>query len=300
MATGQDRSDQGTAQPAKRSRGRRRKRAEDELRQVQEELRLVVADRDAAADTAERLARHLDIVRAENAELRERLARVCREPIETDGLTERVLHLVELAHMEADEIIADAKIVAKHTRDSAGRAAKRLRDRYERLIGDVEEAAAQLEEEHRRRIQALDDRRMEMEHEHSELMREAGSEVDRVIRDTATAARAEADRVVQDAAARAEALVDRAAERDRTARAEAERVIEEATGKAEEMVNSAAARVDALNDLRARLQADLNFARETLADAITRTEALPGEGEVLDVPAPREEVPAPAVPHPGG
>lgn len=289
MATNQD------EKAAQRTPRRGRKAAAQELRRTREELRLVTADRDAAADTAERLARHLDIVRAENAELRERLALVCREPIETDGLSTRMLHLVELAHLESEEIIEDAKTLAKHTRESAGRAAKRLRGRYEQLVDDVETAAAQLEEDYRERVQAMDDRGRAMEDEHARVIADAKSEMDKMARETDAAARAKADQLVQEAAARAEALVDRAAERDRAARAEAQRIVGAATEQADEMINSASARVQELDALRRKFQGELTAVRETLAAAILQTEALPGEGEI---PAPREEEPHAATPSP--
>jgi cell division septum initiation protein DivIVA len=156
---------------------------------VEAELELLTADRDAAVSRAEELVRHLDQLRAQNAQLQERLDRVCRSPIEPDGLQDRLRRMVELAREESDEIIARAQAVAEDSWASAEQAAIRLRERYERLDGE------------------LDSYRHRVEGDFELAMAERRNEAMRAVAEQKAAATAEAERLVQDAREQASRLV---------------------------------------------------------------------------------------------
>jgi hypothetical protein len=82
------------------------------------ELWTLTVDRDAAVSRAEELACQLEDVRSDNSRLRARLDRICRTPIEPDGLQERLRRRVELAKEEAAQILARAQAAAEKCRPS--------------------------------------------------------------------------------------------------------------------------------------------------------------------------------------
>lgn len=255
-----------------------------------EELRLLASDRDAAADCVQRLAERLEALRSENDKLRGRLARVCREPLETDGLSERMLHMVELAHEEAADIIAGAEAAAERKRALQRRRARRLRARHRRLLAELQQ------------------RRIEQEAEHHELMRRVQSQAQaaaeqaqrqrRELDERATRRRQELERDFAVAlAARRDEANKAIAQKEAAARAHAQRLIEQATRRAERIVAEATDRVHALEGMRRRLADELNGARAALADALPLTEPLPEEDtaceeESATLPSPRTRGPA--------
>src|SRR6187399_1105019 len=192
---------------------------------VEADLRLVISDRDAAAANIEDLARQLEELRSENDRLREKLDRVARTPIEPDGLSERLLRMVELAEDEAAEITERARASAERSWVAAEKAGRRLRERHERLVGE------------------LDARRKEMATEHEEMMARTRVEVDlmtkqaaqsrRKLEEQSTRRRAQIENDFAEAMARRRTTVlESMAEQERTAKAEAQRVVGEATAKA--------------------------------------------------------------------
>lgn len=201
---------------------------------VEAELRLVAADRDAAVSRAEQLVRRLDDLRAENEQLQQRIDRICRTPIEPDGLQDRMRRMVELAREEAAEIIGRAKAVAEDSWVSAEQAATRLRERYDRLTDELDSyrrhaeaerhellrrTEAQVEAMRRRteqRSRDLDEqaanRRRQIEQDFELAMIERRNEATRVVDQRKSAAAAEADRLVREARRRADRLVGEARE----------------------------------------------------------------------------------------
>lgn len=260
-------------------RGYERGRVEGYVRAVEEEIRLLTADRDSAADTAEKLAVELDAVRRENNELRERLERASRSPIESDGLSERLLRMVELAHEEADEIVENARGLAEQSWAAAHEAAERLRSRYDRMLAE------------------LDERRRQMETEHRELMAKARADVEAM---TKQAERRRRELDEQAARRRQEAerefTVAMAERREETMRLIEEREVA-ARAKAERLLADATARTRECEKLRSRIAAELRTAREVLTEATPFTEPLDEEDEVLRAAAP-VPVSAPRPPSP--
>ncbi|MFF5987621.1 metallopeptidase [Prauserella flavalba] len=255
-------------------RGYDRERVKSYVRAVEEEIRLLTADRDSAADTAERLAVELDAVRGENDALRARLERVSRSPIETDGLSERLLRMVDLAHEEAGEIVENARTIAEQSWAAAHEAAERLRSRYDRMLAELDERRAQMETEHRElmaRAQA-----------DAEAMTKQAERRRRELDEQAARRRQEAEREFTAAmAGRREETVRLIEERETAAKAKAERLLADATARARES-----------EELRRRIAAELRTARQVLTEAIPFTEPLEGEDEALRAAAP---VPASAV-----
>ncbi|EWM17841.1 hypothetical protein [Kutzneria sp. 744] len=254
-------------------RGFDRYQVQRHLHAVDAELRLLTTDRDAAVLRADDLARQVEAQRREIADLRSRLDRVCRAPVDTEGLTERLRRMVELACAEAAEITSSARAAADQSWQSTRLATARLRERCDRLASE------------------LDARRRQMEHEHQELLRQAHVQV-RAIAERAAARRAELDeraaaqrRLVEDdfqiamAARRKETLADLAALRA-SAHAEADRLLAEARDRSRRQIADARHQVDDLIALRQRIAAQLRSAGELLEQSCGLLQPLPEESPV--------------------
>jgi hypothetical protein len=218
------------------------------VRGTEEELRLVTADRDAALAHAESLARQLEEARTHNAELRARVDRICRTPIDPDALTERLRRRVELAHAEAEEIVTRARGAADQHWANAEQAAGRLRHRAEQLVAE------------------LDRRRAEMEAEHRELMDRAHRQIE------ATTRQAERRRrELDEQAARLREQIEADFHQAMTLRrAEAMRALAEEQQRVR-------ARIDALRGQRDRIAGELRAAQALLADTELLLRPLPEE-----------------------
>lgn len=90
-------------------RGYDREQVDERIEELLTEIRLLTADRDAAVTEAENLARQLERARSGHAELSTRLDRLCRTPADPAAVGERVRHLLDLAHAEAEGIVATAR-----------------------------------------------------------------------------------------------------------------------------------------------------------------------------------------------
>ncbi|EID55708.1 hypothetical protein [Saccharomonospora xinjiangensis] len=273
------------------------------VRGLREALQAVTADRDAAAEYVRFQSRELAGLRDENQKLRQRLDRVCRTPVETDGLSERLWHMVDLAQREAREVLADA-----HAEADRRRAALDKRE------AELEARRAELESQHRETVRQFK-AEAAAEAERAENARREADE-------RATRRRQELERdFAKSLAVRRDEMNRALARREEAAKAEAERIVAEATARAEHIVADATARVRTLEAARRKAASELRTAREALAGALPLIEPLPDEvaadrtgssiGVVPQAPVPLEsrvpgELPAPsagsgqrsAAPHP--
>jgi colicin import membrane protein len=108
-------------------------------RQVKEylniELGTLITDRGAAMATVCDLVGLLEKNRAEADRLRERLDRVCRAPLTAPAVDERLRRLAELAHGEAEAIVAKARETAERPR-VASLARSRRQEQRRRQVED--------------------------------------------------------------------------------------------------------------------------------------------------------------------
>ncbi|MGZ3146259.1 hypothetical protein ACVDFE_30555 [Lentzea chajnantorensis] len=237
---------------------------------AESETTALTADRDAALAQAESLARQLEAARTEIAELRARVDRICRTPIDPEALTERTRRMVELAHAEAEEITTRARSAAEQDWANAHRAAERLRQRAEHLVTD------------------LDRRRADVETEHRELMTRAHAQVETMTRhaerrrrqldDQAAQLRRQVEADFEQAMAQRRAEQMRALEeQQRSAQARAEKTVRDATEHARRIVTEAEHRVEVLRQHRKRIGDQLLAAQALLADIEPVLAALPEE-----------------------
>jgi cell division septum initiation protein DivIVA len=315
-------------------RGYRRGQVRQYVRAVEEELRLLTADRDANASLAESLAAEIELLRAQNARLTRQIDDFSRDPVPPDAVPPRLRRMVELAKEEAQEITARAQAAAEHSWATAQEAAGRLRARYEDALRDMDRARREMEVEHRNMVQQarmdalamtteadrrraeLDEqaarRRERVESDFEMAMAQRRAEAMRELAKQKVAAENEATRLVDEATAKATRLVDEATAKASAlvgdARAEAERLVREATEEADRRVTEAAEdatrRVSAakekvveLRDLRGRIAEQLKGAREVLADVGPLLARVPAEtdAETESTPIPEPRISGAAV-----
>lgn len=194
---------------------------------TERDFELLAADRDAAEARALSLVRKLDAVREENFALRDRIDRLCRQPLSPDSVGERLRHAVDAALAEAAAIVERASAVEEHVWASARQThAEHLdllattRERMSRLVREgearrraLDEAAAQ------HRAQVAEDFELAMTLRRKDALRDL-----HVLEETA---RSRAERMVREAAREAEVLREH---RDRVA--DVLRVVHALLGKA--------------------------------------------------------------------
>ena len=251
-------------------RGYDREQVRRYVQDMEAEVRLLSVDRDAAVNRADELTRLLEAARSEVTELRRRLDRVCRSPIEPDALTDRLRRMAELAHEEAAEITSRARAAAEHQWATAERAAARLRERHERLVAELDARRAQMETEHRELMRAANERIAEMTRQAERRRRELDD------RAAALRKQVETDFELAMAARRAEAVAA-LNKRETEAKANADKLIRDARAQAERMVADARRQVAALHERRKQVAAELRAAERLLAEAAPLLDPLPDE-----------------------
>lgn len=297
-------------------RGYRRGQVREYVRAVEDELRLLTADRDANAALAESLTAEVEQLRAQNARLTRQIDVMSRNPVAPDGLPPRLRRMVELAKEEAAEITARAQAAAEHSWAAAEEAAGRLRARYADALAEMDRTRREVEAEHRtmlqqarvdasvmtteadRRRQELDEqaaqRRERVESDFEMAMSARRSEAMRELASQKVAATAEASRLVSEASTEAKRLVaeatSSAARLVADGTSEAARRVREAAEEASRRIGVADAEVARLRDLRGRISEQLRSAREVLAGAGPLMEPVPAEEELTPIPEPRVRV----------
>ncbi|TWP47577.1 hypothetical protein FKR81_31970 [Lentzea tibetensis] len=206
--------------------GFRRDQVRHYVRHVEEELRILAVDRDAARSEAASLVAQLEGARTENRRLRARIDRVCRTPITVDGAGERLRHMVDLAHAEAEEVVVRARALGEQSWHAARVAEAGLRRRHSWLVGEVEARHREMRAEHEELMREAHERVAELvgqaETRRRELDEEAARQRQRVLADfelAMTTRRAEATR--------------RLAEQESAARDRVARMIGDATRRVE-------------------------------------------------------------------
>ncbi|MFC4003879.1 metallopeptidase [Prauserella oleivorans] len=237
---------------------------------MEDELQLLAADRDFAARTADKLTVELDALRAAHEELKLRYDRACRSPIEADGLSERMLRMVELAHVEANEIVQNARTKAERTRTAADEEARRLRGRYERKLHELEQRRAAMEAEHAELMRTsraeFEEKERQAEERRRRLDEESARRRQQAERDLALVLKARREEATK-------AIEQREAE----SKERAATLVAEAESRAADMIAQATERVRELEEVQRQLTGRLREARDVLAAAMPLTAPLPEE-----------------------
>lgn len=258
------------------------------LTDLEEQNRAMATDRALQQRRAEKLEAELAGLREAHTALRHKFDRVCRTPIESDGLSERMLRMVDLAQVEAADIVQDARGRAERTRGAADDEARRLRRRYERVLGELDDRRTQLEAEFAERT-----RRTQAEAEERERLAE---EKRRSLDEASARRRQRAEQELGKAlAARRNESERQARRREEEAADRAAAALAQAREHAADVVARAGARVAELADVQRTLSARLQETREILSAVGELTDPVDAESaaEVSEpsgdaVPAPRD------------
>jgi cell division septum initiation protein DivIVA len=309
-------------------RGYSRMQVEEHLEQLDGQLKILAADRNAAAAQAAELTSQLEVARTTIDELNKQVERLAKPPTTMEGLSERLQRMLRLNQDEIDEMKAKAAAEAEHTRAKAAAEADELRGKYERQLKELDERRIAMEREHREIVEkakaeaatiidaakaeaeaaeiAAQARRTQVEEDFEIAMASRRTESMRALAAQEATSKSEAERRVREATEEANRrrheAVTEATARLQEAGDEANRRVREATEEANRRINHAASRVAALRKLRAKVAEQLTGARELVADAhaylenaTPAFEPLPDELEtVADAgakpsPAPRRE-----------
>lgn len=247
------------------------------VERVEEELRLLAVDRDAATRRADALAAQLEAARAEIQELKDKLDVAARNPADPAALTERLRRMVELAHAEADEIVTRARATAEQTRVSAEESAARLHRRAQYLVEEADRRRREVDTQHRDLVTRLEHEAREAERRRRELDEQAAALRDQIQTDFELAMKSRREEEMRELAEQRATATAEAERLVREATAEAERLVREATERADNMVTKATEQVLRLREQRDRIAERLRAAGETLAQAGPLLAPLPEE-----------------------
>ncbi|WP_328617969.1 M protein [Amycolatopsis sp. NBC_00355] len=247
------------------------------------EIRRLTDERDAAARRAAAFA-------DENRELRVKIDRISRTPIEPDALQERSRRMIELTREEATEITGRARETAERIRREAELEAVRLTEKEHEVLALAEADRERQRTEHEELLRAAEQRRRELdeaaarrrarqEEDHTRALTLRRAEAMSELAEQDAAARAKADRLVAEATQRTETLVTTGESELATARATAEQTIADATRHGETLVTAAEREVAALTEVRDKLHASLVGCRSLLAEAAVALDEKPAASD---------------------
>ncbi|MGZ8180088.1 DivIVA domain-containing protein [Williamsia sp. SKLECPSW1] len=284
------------------------------------ELRVIAADRDAAAANARELAEHLDDARDEIEQLRREVDSLSVPVTTAQGMSDRISRMLQLAADEASEMRANAQAEAAEILSVARQEAAQLREdaseeansqlasakvESQRLRGE----AARLEEEarsaHDENVRFVSERTAAMEAEHTRTMTAAKEEAERIVAN----ARAEAEELDAQArrdrertqedfdvtmAARRDKAVQAVKELELTSEATARELIDNASAESErllarshslatERVTRSAELVQSARQLRSRMLAQLTEVRTQLDELPRLLAELDGEEDLVEL-----------------
>src|SRR5829696_5410443 len=230
-------------------RGYDRSQVDEHLERVDADLRILAADRDAAVARASELAKQVDNQRLQIQNMQADLDKSTAPPTTIEGLSERLARMLRLAQDEAAEIRANAETETAAAIAKAEADAGALRDRYQRLLTELDERRVQMESEHqnvmakanaeaerlvsqtteevRRRDEEAAARRRQIEEDFDIAMAARRTEAMQLLAEQEAASKAEAQRRVQDATAEADRRLQEATERSRRVLADAQTTVDE-------------------------------------------------------------------------
>lgn len=316
-------------------RGYSRMQVEEHLEQLDSQLKILAADRNAAAGQAAELTSQLEVARTTIDDLNKQVERLAQPPTTLEGLSERLQRMLRLTQEECEEIRAKANADADHIRAKAQAEADDLRGKYEVQLKEFDERRIAMEHEHRGVLEiarkeadeivakatseaeaseiAAQARRTQVEEDFDIAMASRRTESMRALAEQEATSKSEAERRVREATEEAnrrrhEARTEATA-RLQEATDEANRRVREATEESNRRINHAAQRVAALRKLRAKVAEQLTSARELVVDAhaylenaVPAFEPLPEElADAADAgakptPTPRDRNPMPGPP----
>jgi len=281
------------------------------LEDLEDDIKLISADRNAALSQVADLTEQLRGAHNRITDLNKQVAELVELPKNPDDLDDRCRRMVQLAHHQAGEITARAQAAATHSWSGAEEAAAKLRTGYETLLAELDKQRQDVRAHHskivdqartqvtemttasttrQRELDTLaEQRRRQIEDDFERSMASKRQALSKEIELLRSESKTEATRRVQEATDEATRRVREATEdatrRVREATDDSARRVQEATDDCARRVGDATRQVNDLQTLRTRITDQLKSAQSLLRDA----------GPMLD---PLEDEPARPVPAP--
>lgn len=254
------------------------------IQQLEHNARRAAADRDEARAKLAELSNQLEAARGEIATLSTRLdeAQTVREKAPPAPVRdEQVARVLALATSQASEITSRAQASADHTWSAAEQASAALRDRYQRLLTDLERQHDEIHGEH--------ETLMSSARKQVEEMTVAAQERRQQIDDEAEAERDRIEREFEESiGAKRAALQSELDDQRAEAELEAEETVRTATQKANATIATANEQLRALTALRVQVAERLRSAQKLINQSAAALEPLAEEADLT----PEEEAAA--------
>ena len=252
-----------------------------QVRALTERAQRAEADRSEVASQVAELQGELEIARREIAALSSRLDEVGRPADE-----ESAARLVDVAKSQASDITTRARAAADGTWAAAERASTELRDKYRKMLADLDEQHTEIRQTHKSILATARAQAEELttgaERRRREL--DAAAERDRI----------RIDREFSERTAHQRAALDRElTERRAACVAEVDAKLQAADVEAQRRVDSVTAQVKQLTEVRTQLSERLRGTQELLERSAALLEPMASEAELTGQdPLPMPEPPA--------
>lgn len=268
------------------------------LEDLEDEIKLISADRNAALSQVADLTEQLRAAHARISDLGKQVTELVELPKNPDDLDDRCKRMVQLAHHQAAEITARAQAAATHSWSGAEDAAAKLRSGYEKLLAELDKQRQEVRSQHSQvvdqaRTQVVEmtqvatnrrheldkqseQRRLQIEDEFERSMSSKRQALAKEIEQQRAESRADAERRVREAGDEAERRIREATER-------AERKLRETGEECTRRVSDATRQVQDLQSLRKQIIEKLSAAHSLIQDAGPLLD--PMEDEHRSVPA---------------
>jgi cell division septum initiation protein DivIVA len=269
------------------------------LEDLEDEIKLISADRNAALSQVADLTEQLRAAHGRISELGKQVTELVELPKNPDDLDDRCKRMVQLAHHQAAEITARAQAAATHSWSGAEDAAGKLRSGYEKLISELDKQRQEVRAQHSKvvdqaRTQVVEmttvatnrrheldkqseQRRLQIEDEFERAMASKRQALAKEIEQQRAESRAEAERRVREATEQAERRVREASER-------AERKLRDTGDECTRRVSDATRQVQDLQSLRKRITEQLSAAHSLMRDATPLLEPTEDEHPIAGAP----------------
>lgn len=252
------------------------------LEDLEDEIKLISADRNAALSQVADLTEQLRAAHARITELGKQVTELVELPKNPDDLDDRCKRMVQLAHHQAAEITARAQAAATHSWSGAEDAAAKLRSGYEKLLAELDRQRQEVRSQHSKVVDqarthvvemttAATNRRHELDKQAEERRIQIEDEFERSMANKRQALAKEIEQQRADSRAEAEHRVREAAEdaerRIREASEQADRRTRETNDECTRRIADATRQVQELQSLRKRITEQLSAAHNLMREA---------------------------------
>jgi cell division septum initiation protein DivIVA len=262
------------------------------LEDLEDEIKLISADRNAALSQVADLTEQLRAAHTRITELGKQVTELVELPKNPDDLDDRCKRMVQLAHHQAAEITARAQAAATHSWTGAEEAAGKLRSGYEKLLGELDKQRQEVRVQHSQvvdqaRTQAVEmttaatnrrheldkqaeQRRIQIEDDFERAMASKRQALAKEIEQQRANSKSESEKRVREATEEAERRVKDATDRS-------ERKLRDTSDECTRRVADATHQVQDLQSLRKRITEQLTAAHTLMRDASPLLEPLDDE-----------------------